>query len=215
MTGQAAISAEQVESLAATALAEKYFLIVPKSNFFIFDNENLEAILLKNFPRIETVRVDKKINGTLAIALKERRGDFLWCSAENVCFLMSRNGLIFAEASPAERQNQIIFKGNITDSPLMKYFDNEVQMQKFSAVIRMFGDASIGVNTVEFESADKIVFGTERGNIILNPLDELVEPVHNVLLLITDSVSKNPGVEFEYIDARFGKKMFYKLKSSN
>lgn len=211
VVGNKDIQTEEIEKLVLAQLTGKYFFIIPKSNLFLFKKDTLTQELLKDLPRIESLEISKGLNGMLKIILQERRGDFVWCSASEVCYLMSNNGLVFTEAKAAEMAGKIIFKGNLPENPLLQNFATEAGMANYLKAIEILQNAGFQVLEIGVELGDKVVFKTTIGNIILNPEEDLSVTVPNAVILINDIKTKNPSAQFNYIDARFGNKVFYKL----
>lgn len=213
ISGNKEIKTEQIEKLALNSMTGNYFWFIPKSNMLLFDEKDLAAKILEEFKRAESAKVSKSVRGSLEVAIKERRGDFIWCSASEECFLMDRNGLIFVDALRKEIAGKIIFRGGIAGDPIMKNFTEAETMQNYLKASEILGNAGFNVLSINLELPNKAVFETETGDIFLNPEEDLSDSVSNAILLITEIKSKNPSAIFEYIDARFGNKVFYKLQS--
>lgn len=202
----------------AAALASGTRLgLLPKSNILIFDGENLTRTILEKFTRLEKVEVDKNIfSRKVAVKVVERGAAYLWCSENEECFFMSRDGLIFEKVSPeksAEAAGKIIFKGKLAGAPLLEHFETRERMKNYTNLFEVLSKNQINITAVNFELADKAVAATNLGSIIFNPEEkDLSEAALNIVLLIEDLKTRNPTPHFEYIDARFGNKMFYKVQ---
>lgn len=212
VSGNKEIKTEDIKSLAEASLAGSYFFVIPKTNLVFFDTDRLKEKIIKDLPRVGFIDVSKNLDGTLQIELQERLGEFVWCSTEEKGFLMSSSGLVFVEATTEEMENKIVFRGNITGDPLMQNFANESLMQSFLGAIKIFEEGGLKVSSVDFALPDKAIFYTDTGSVFLNPEEDLYLSVPNALVLVEEIKSKNVGAKFEYIDARFGNKVFYKLK---
>jgi len=212
VAGNKDVRTEEVEKLALASLTGKYFFLIPKSNFLFFKKSALSQKILADLPRVENLEISKNLNGTLEINLQERKGDFLWCSASNTCYLMSNSGLVFAEATPEEIVGKLIFRGQIDENPLWQNFSTEKGMQNYLKAANILNSAKFQVLSITAGLPDKSIFETNVGTIFLNPEEEMSLAAENAILLINDVKSKNPTAHFQYIDARFGNKVFYKLK---
>jgi len=212
VSGNQDISKDAIERSARENLLGNRLLFIPKSNFFIFSSKSLEQKILENFPRTEMVEVSKNLDGVIQIKIIERQKDFIWCRGESDCFVMDKNGLVFAPAGSEEILGKIIFKGNIYGEPVYQNFALEDDMQNYLNTIETFQNAGLRVLTVMAESPNKAVVETDMGNIFLNPEEEMSLSIPNISLLIQEIRSQDPSALFDYIDARFGPKVFYKLK---
>ena len=125
---------------------------------------------------------------------------------------MSKDGLVFESYSAEATRGKVIFGGILDGDPLMKNFATPEKMQNYSNLIRVFKEAGFEVSSINIESSDKAVAKIEIVDIIFNPEEEnLSLTAENVVLLINELKSKNSSTTFNYIDARFNNKIFYKL----
>jgi len=212
--GAEAVSSESVKNVAAVFVSGNKLFIIPKSDILLLNKNKLASALLSNFPRLEKVKINKQFfSKSVELSLTERKTDFLWCSPSNECFFMTKEGLVFEKLDPVQiPREKIIFRGNLTEAPLMKNFADAEKMQNYLKFIRFFEDAGFRINSINVESPDKAVAESDVGDIIFNPEEiDLSLPAQNAILLINDTKIKNPSARFNYIDTRFGNKIFYKL----
>ena len=215
VVGNQDIPSDVIERLTHENLLGSRLFFIPKSNFFIFNSRSLEQKILTNFPRVESVEVSKDLDGIIHIILSERQKDFVWCATEEACFLMSKDGRVFAEAGSEEILGRIIFKGNIYGKPISQNFAVGGDMQNYLKVIGGLQNSGLQVFSVTTESPNKAVVKTGIGDIFLNPEENMSLSIPNITLLIQEIQSQNPSARFNYIDARFGTKVFYKLQASD
>jgi len=228
--GNVGVSTQDIQNVAINFISGNELLVIPKSNIFLLSKRNLATALLANFGRIESVDLNKQfLNRSMDITVKERQADYLWCSgdlsAQAGCFFMTKDGFIFekasftmsdflaSSASWAEPTNKLIFEGNLEGNPIMKSFATPTQMQNYLKLVKTFQNANIEIVSINIESADKATAKSSLGDIIFSPEEaDLSLVAQNAILLINDAKSKNPSAIFNYIDTRFGNKMFYKLQ---
>jgi hypothetical protein len=184
--------------------------VIPRTNFLIFDGSGLASVLLTKYPRIKNIDVNKKADGRVEISLQEREAKFLWCDSIKQCFNMDMDGFIF-EVAESFDSGMITFTGGISGDPLSKNFLPANEMIKFSKLIEGLSLVGLEVSVIDFHSADKIEVYTNMAKIILNPSeDDFSAAIENTSLILSDLRKKNPDAEIDYIDARFGSKVFYK-----
>lgn len=210
VVGNKEVLPEEVVVVTESFMSQKRFLFVPNTNYLFLSKDNLEKIILDSFPRIESVDITKKLNNILEIEINERVGDFIWCTRENECYLMSKNGLIFSKADQIDLLGKIIFKGNVSSDPILKYYSEEGLMNKFLGVIDYFKNLPFDLVSLELEASNKLTLSTGVGLIILNPEEDLESQLQNAVVLISELRSEE-DVSFEYVDSRFGNKMYYKI----
>lgn len=225
ISGTENIPQEDIKNTAVNFISGNKFLFIPKSDVLFLNKENLAATLISKFPRLEKIEVDKAFfNNQIELKVTERKADFLWCSTDNQCFFMAENGLVFEKAGFTESYfltsstnwieplNKMIFKGNLEGNPLMKNFSTPAKIQNYLKLVEVFKNAGFEVLSINIESKDRAVAKANVGNIIFNPEEaDLSLVAQNAILLINEVRSKNPSAIFNYIDARFGTKLFYKV----
>jgi hypothetical protein len=212
--GAQVVPQENIKSAVSNYISGNKFLVIPKSDIFFINKAGLAAALMAQFPRIEKVNINKQFfDRGIELKVVERSADFLWCSESSECYFMEKNGLVFEKIlGTGIAQDKIIFRGILTGDPVMKKFVTSEQMQYYIKLIGVFENAQFKITAINVEAVDKVVVKTNIGDIIFNPEDgDLTAAAQNAILLINEMKSKNPNVHFNYIDIRFGNKMFYKL----
>ncbi len=213
--GVETIQPENVKNTASNFISGNKFFIIPKSDILLLNKEKMATALIAAFPRIEKVEVNKQFfSQKVELKVTERKADFLWCSTQDECFSITKDGFIFERSEDVN--NKIIFKGILEENPLMKNFATPEKMQNYLKLIEVFKNDGFNISSINIESADKVVakikINSAITDIIFNPDEpDLFLTAQNVVLLINETKSKNPSANFQYIDARFGNKMFYKL----
>jgi hypothetical protein len=215
--GTETISAEDLKKTTQSQTLGNKFLLLPKSNIIFLNKNNLANILLSDFARIEKVEINKQFfSQQIELKITERKAEFLWCAGETECFSMTALGLVFESHSAEAPRDKLIFKGILEGDPLMQNFATPTQIQNYLKLVEYFDSAGFQVNIVNVESNNKAVAQISVGNlasdVIFDPTEtDLVLTAQNVILLIKETKIKNPSAHFQYIDARFGNKFFYKL----
>lgn len=209
--GAETILAEDLKNIALSWTSGNQFFLIPKSNIILLNKNNLANVLVSKFSKVEKVEVNKQFfSQKIELKVTERKGEFLWCSAQDGCFNMTKDGLVFERTE--NKNGRIVFGGILDGNPLMKNFASAEEMQNYLNLIKTFKNAGFDVSSINIELADRAVAGLNIGDIIFNPEEkDLISVAENTILLINNIKSKNPSARFQYIDARFGNKIFYKL----
>lgn len=107
ITGNSIIDNDELELKVKDKLSGKYLGLFSKSNVLIYPHHKIYNTLLKDFPRIESLSVDRSGLNTLDIKIKERAGSYLYCGekipdikediGEN-CYFVNNDGSIFDKA---------------------------------------------------------------------------------------------------------------------
>ncbi len=209
--GALVVNQDDIENTLLKMVAGAYFRVLPKSSLFLVDQNELEKSLLGEFSRLKDVSISKSIHGTLKVKLTERSPSATWCSLENICYLLDASGLVFARVSQADTLDKVKFTGVLEGNPILQKFGSQSEMDNYFKLIDILKQGELEVKALNVESKDKAVLTTSMGEIIFNTEVANIEDVgENVLLLIETERQRNPDVSFQYIDTRFGHKLFYK-----
>lgn len=216
--GTETISQNEVQNAAHGFASGTDFFVIPKTNILLLSKSQLASALAADFSKIEKVDIGKNFfERQVEIYVTERQAAYLWCkpaeetaSSSTNCYLMTAGGYIFA---PEDGENLLKFGGLINGDPLKQNFATAQKMKNYSDFVAALKNGGVDVFFIYMESADKATAMTNAGNIIFNPEDgNLNQTAENSILLINNIKSKNPAAAFQYLDARFGNKIFYKLK---
>lgn len=207
---------ERVREVANAFIAGDKFLFLPKANIFFFDNKGLEERIASDFGGVEGVEVDTKIfSSGIDINIKERAATFAFCNVNEggeECFNMSRDGFVFEEeAGEVLLGGKIVFHSKKSERVLRSFFDTKTRVENYMKFIDSLKAQNINVFSVTIESFDESSLATDVGRVVFNPSDDPYAAAQNTILLIEDTKKQNPEATFEYIDTRFGNKMFYKV----
>lgn len=198
-------------------LASRYILVIPRNNLIVLRTEKLVAALLNAFPRIEYAEARKDYPNTIMFILKERNINTVWCrnAQEPRCAFVGQDGMLFEEAP--------IFEGRV----LLKIADERTQndyrigesilppsamrvLETFRELLARRVNAHL--HTIRIKDDDVIELRVLEGwYAIVNIDSEPNEAVENLSIVFAKNL-KDQREKLEYIDLRFGNKLYYKLK---
>lgn len=220
---------ESLQSGIFNFLKNKFFGILPYDNIFILPKEKLTSFISRKFPPLKKVSVSRDFPQGVFILVEERKPESLWCRGEKSsviqtelalrsfseggCAFMDENGFIF-QAAP-------FFSGDI----FLKFFDQRKEpadvgrnIMSGGEFIKLFSfykkmkEKNFDVVSIDLKDGDIYeIFLKDGWYIILNNQNELEESFNNLELVLKETI-KEKMPELEYIDLRFGNKVFYKLK---
>lgn len=96
--GVEVLDSHDVESAVMDMLSGKALWIFPKTSTLLVQTETIEKKIKQKFSRIDTVTVKRDKAQGLILNISEYHGAFLWCDAENQCFFMDKNGVVYSGA---------------------------------------------------------------------------------------------------------------------
>lgn len=222
--GNANITSGEIQNITNTILDEKYLGLFSKRNAFIYPKDYITKTLSQTYPRIEDIVLDTESLEILNIKVKERTGSSVWCAAV-LCYLVDGQGYIFAEStsSTTSQAHTVLYGGDqfVGPEPIGKHIFTENVYGDILKTIDELEKENLIIKEVHVFSRDEIVFtATNSGKIIFSDRKPFAVSLENLRSSLKSSVfagqknGSSSSSRFEYIDVRFGNKVFYKLNKN-
>jgi len=204
----------------------KLYSIIPYDNFLFIPTKKITDELLQKFPILKKIIIARNFSQKLSVEVEERKPEALWCLTltdnsvatsttitTDSCAFVDEKGFIFAPAP--------FFSGTI----FPKFFDEreepsiigremipEAEFEKLSAFKDLLFKNDINVAKIILQDEGIYeVYSKEGWYVLLNTKNEPNSSFNN-LKLVFDTQIKEKRPKLEYIDLRFGKKIFFKYK---
>lgn len=229
--GNAIISKAEITDFIKKEISGEYFLLFSKKNFFLYPKGVIERKLADNFKRIEKIEIKSKGLNYLVVNLIERKPYSLWCdgggnsdkiesASSEKCYFLDKNGFVFSEAPEFSGNTFFRYYGLLKeDNPVG---GNYMESLKFKE-IRGFVDSLkiLGINSVKFHASSEDDYEIDLdngGKIIFDDKQLLTKTLENLESVLDEiglgkSSSTDSAVKLDYVDLRFGNKVFYKTKN--
>ncbi len=207
-----AVGQQQVVGEVKNAMAGKFFGIFPADNFFILPKGEIAADILKKSLLFKSVSIDKIFPQKISVDIETRKPEALWCRGES-CAFVDDSGFIFELAPDFSGP---IFLKFLDERPAAPEIGKNILLtDEFKNLIifkNLLAGRDINIQKINLKE-DGIfeLYASEGWYLILNEKNEPGTSLNN-LELILDGTIKDQRPNLEYIDLRFGKKVFYKLK---
>ena len=239
--GTVSVSSEAITASAEKFLSGRYLFTVPHANILFYPKRSITRDIIELYPRVESAEVKFKNFQTINIAIKERETAALWCRPLAVqevywdekwddCFLVDRKGLIFDRFDPGKPSSPDVMKF-MTSSRVPAYAKfygllssttNPVGQtyapERFQELLLLADDmASFGVTVLAFRERfdhDLDVELVGRTRLVVEREPDVSSVISNLQSVISEPNFGGPeGLNrVDYIDMRFGNKVFYRLK---
>jgi hypothetical protein len=222
VSGNVLVSANDVSIAAQNFLSGNYFWFFPKNNDLLYSRHGLEKTLSEKFRRIAGVSVHLKNFRTLSIAITERSLNALWCDGEpnsvlpENCWFMDDNGLIFAPAPQFSGDAYFKYYGLVsaTTSPIgQPYLASTTEFQSLTEFVKRADDFSLQPIYLQDAGQGQFIVGLSGGGqIYIDANQSLSKEGDNLEALLGIFSASTTPLDFDYIDLRFGDKLYYKMK---
>ena len=236
VSGTAHIDPVAIEHYAREYLYDGARQILSKSNIFLYRPKVLAARIEDDFPRAKSAHVEKTslFATTVEIQIEERQSFAKWCEESTVsvtlasstpemdCFVLDETGFIFDTYDPTREEvftSDYSFAGGIqraagASSPIgstfaPSHFDG---MLALLTLLRENGFASLGATVV---SDDDFAIALEAGFFLKASFGANAETLaRNLVLVLQSEHLRDRQGELEYVDLRFGNRVYLKIKGA-
>ncbi len=210
--GGETISHEEVRKVAEAELAGEYYRFVPKRFTWTYPEEEIQA-KLKEVPRLKSASLELVDKNSLIISIEEYYPFALWCSDKEGrnCIFLDIEGYAFKQ-SP-----------DLVGSSMLRYYDSNIEVKEkekpFDAAFMsltnrlaflVIKDLGFGVSYIERVTNDEVHIYLNGGGVLKINTNQSVEETFNNLnsILSVKEFSHLDANNFQYIDLRFGNKVF-------
>jgi hypothetical protein len=218
--GNSSISADKILDKVSEYSSGKYFMFFPKDNIFLLPAQKITDNLYLAFPRVEALSLNKNFPDAVFIKIKERAPEALLCaeaegSPAGGCAFVDGKGFVFEKApyfsgdiflkllDEREEKHQIELRKNII---------SEDEFKKLIEFKNLARKNDIKISSLILKKDNLYEFRTEEGwRILLNERNAPTLSFENLKIAL-DSEVKEERKNLDYIDLRFGNKVFYKFK---
>lgn len=204
-----------VSKYVESILNDGSYRFLSRGNIFLYPRDAIEKAVVEYFPRIKSAHLSRGslFSTSLRIEIEEREPFALWCNGEGDCYTMDEGGFIFAEA-PSATSSLYVFKGGFSTStdPIGKTFI-KAQLPGLLALLQKLGQAgSDPRGATILEDQDFLVPLAEGFTLKASFGEDAGALARNLELVLASDTLKGKGDRIEYIDLRFGNRVYYKLK---
>jgi cell division septal protein FtsQ len=218
VTGNVFVDASEIEKKADTLLKKRIAWVIPRSNIFLFSKKELEQELKQN-PAIVSVKIRKDFFKTLSIDIVEQEKQMLYCvSVEKTeCYYVNGSGFVYAQVEDMiiPEQEIIIY----TENQKKQLKDTIIEEKVYKDIVlfvKNLARQEVKIREVYIKSDGVIEFVNGDGTkLITSIFDEFSKDFANLIALFDQQVlTKEQLSQIDYIDLRFGNKVFYKNKTN-
>lgn len=224
VSGNSFVAQQDIISLASSTLSGSYVWLFPKDAVLFYPRASLTSSILKAFPQISRLDVATVNWNTLSLTVTERKTVALWCAGEpdasGSCYLTDADGFIFAKA-PQFSDNVFLryYGGEVhSDDPVgEKYLQNTFpEMNEFLHMLISAGIPAVGLISREGDEYEILLKNSEGGTAKI--FVDTPQPDEKLLINLSTVWKEKiapmirTGKSLEYIDLRYGNKVYFKVQ---
>lgn len=209
------IHAESVQQYVNSKIDDSSWRFISQKNIFYFDQTAIVQGLERDMPRIRSVKLSRpsRFSQNLIVSIEERQPAALWCETSGACYEMDDSGFIYEEASTLS-VTTYSFDGGVatSSSPVGQTFASGYMSELLSLLeaLRKSGFTSSGVSVDS--DTDFRVHLIKGYNLKISFGVDPNKLVSDLQLVLSSDVLKGEEQNLEYVDLRFGNRIYFKLK---
>ncbi|MDO8548159.1 MAG: hypothetical protein Q7R71_00600 [bacterium] len=216
---QTVISSTIVEKVQAQ-LEGEYLYLFPKNNILFYPKGHIVSALLAAMPVLASVDVSAKNFQTISVALVERQPKALWCGDEAAnpmpCFLLDENGVAYGAVISFSGNAYSRYYGTLASNMTPKQYLTPAQFRSLSALVDTIAASQKNepLASVWVDENKDVYMAFASGFTLFFALNVDGGDIYQRFTLALQSApfKAHKLSDFEYLDLRFGDKLYYKLR---
>ena len=207
--------AEGIQARVSEVLDDNILLLIPKTNVLFLPRYETEKKLKEEFPEIENIDIDLNGFKEIEIEVFEYEPEMVWFNGDNKSYFINKEGNIFLEEPLLHSyKDLLILESKMENTELgMNIIDSEF-LESLNSFSENLIEIEIEIKKVKHSEEDVYRIETNKDfEIVVSSNDDFDASFENIEVILEDGTLKKEDLHLvDYVDLRFGNKVFYKLK---
>ena len=216
-----------IQSYVGSVIDDGSYHFLSRSNIFLYPKVVIEKGIVESFPRVKTATVsrDGMFGQNVTVAIVERAPLAQWCTstAQSDCYAMDDQGYIFSTAASSTDTVRFaqpyLFTGGIatdTTSVIGQTFAPGHVPGILALLHLLIQNDDLTPVSVDVQDDQDFSIMFSQGFLLKASYGEDANALaRNIQLVLGSDVLKGQQENLEYIDLRFGNRVYYKLKGQD
>ncbi|MFH1894420.1 MAG: FtsQ-type POTRA domain-containing protein [Patescibacteria group bacterium] len=204
ISGCQKVKTQELESAIKSQIV-KNMAFFDTQSIFLVNSGKITSEIIKNFPQIEKISVQKNLPDKLAVSVEERKPVALLCQGEK-CFLVDKNGAAFEETSEADYQGPKI-KSQILLSEIKPgeiVIESNLMAQILKINSKLKDDLKIALQEFDIASEQRLNVRTLGGwEAYFNLKGDIDWQIIELKTILENKIPPGNWGNLDYIDLRF------------
>jgi cell division septal protein FtsQ len=206
------IQSEALTASVSAGLSNNGFKLFSRRNMFLYPQSTIEKSLSSEFPRIKTVSLSREsfLAQAVVVTIDERVPYARWCKDDR-CFLTDPTGFIFAESAGEAPQKAYVFSGGLAPQEPVGQTFLRGRFYTALALLQALEDAGYVPTGLTVDSEKDFSVQLTNGPRLMLSFDMSIESVlKNIEATLSAEGLREKFNTLEYIDLRFGNRVYFK-----
>lgn len=220
VAGTQELSPQLVRTFVAAHLTPSTRPFLSPQNMFLYDPAGLARAIAAFFPRVASADVSRAsmLATAITVTVRERQPFANWCSGDE-CFVMDEEGFIFGSARGENipPSSGYTFTGAVaTSTGAVGHYFARGHLPGLLALLRLLGQAGFSPQGARIEDDHDFSVLLSEGFALRASFGQDAGALARDLKLVLSSDALSGKVsELEYVDLRFGDRVYFKLKGKD
>lgn len=211
VVGAAALPVSDLETVFSESFASG-FQLFSERNIFLYPSAHIKDELLRRFPRLESVTLSRESLFAQAVVLsvREREAQYSWCTDAGACYLMDRDGFVFAPQNGEASRYQ--FRAGLAPGEPVGQTFLRGRLGNAVALLDQLEAAGFAATGARVENESDMTISLEKGFYLkVSFKAEPYKIVKNLELALSAEALRDKITFLEYVDLRFGNRVYYRF----
>jgi len=213
VTGAEQLSSDALSASVQAGLQDGGFRLFSRKNMFLYPKKTIESELSATFPRIKGVSVAREslLAQAVVVAVEERKSFAKWCDASATCFVMDESGFIYAPLGETPMTPYVFRGGLIPHVDVVGQFFLHGRIRGIVSLLADLEKEGFKARGVTVDSEKDFTILLEGGPYLLASFEMVSgDIIRNLKTALEADSLRGKMDSLEYIDLRFGNRVYYK-----
>lgn len=206
ITGNDRVASETLEQIIKSGIDKK--IVFPTKAIFLADLEKIENEIQDKFPEIKRVQLKRKFPNTLILVVEARNSFMVLCQNETNCFKVDEEGFVFERTEKGVEFSVFVPEKQIVLGEQVIAGDCLASIKQIQKSLQQ--DLKIEAKEFWFLE-DRFNVKTSDGyELYFDLKTDVLGQIFNLSQLLKEKVSLQELEKLEYIDLRFGNRVYFR-----
>lgn len=220
VSGAQTLATSSIEAVATKLLGGRLFVVLPRDNIFWYPKKEISQDLLSQYPALKEAQVYAKDLQSVEIDVAERAPVALWCDDAGSCSLMDASGFVYSPDLSLDTPLFVRYSGAATTSkgyaadPAPLQYLTPADFSSLAHLVELLDGSQqdAAVDTVGVDQNGDVQAHFADGFTLIFALKDAGADVFSrfTLALAAKPFLNKTIADFQYLDLRFGDKLYYK-----